>query len=796
MRGSQVFKHILLATAIASGSASSALALPQTRVEAGGIDVPTQDLGRALVTLSSISGRNILFDPSVVANKRSAAVRDARSFEQALNTMLTGTGLRSAMAVDGSVTIEAGSAAADQDAVILDEVVVTADRPNSFGADLVQVGAFRNARVIDAPLTVNIVTRQMIDSQAAVSLYDVLRNTAGVSRSETNGGTFDSLLIRGIQVDNRNSYKLNGVLPVINLVGLPLENKERVEVLKGVGALYYGFAPPSGIINFVTERADRDVTAFSASINEYGGNEASVDFGRRLSDTFGLRFNGAAGDVENGIDSYDGERSVATLAADWQATEALAFRLDLEYIAKDATEPGSVTLLPAGSPLAPPVVADRITLPPIPDNSVNLGGQNLSTDAEETNVLLRSDLRLSPRFAVTLEGGQSLMTRDRKFSSIRDYDLRPGLATTGMGTLRVTRTEDQRYRNRHVRSEIAGAFPIGPVVNNLVVGASVNWRYQNGRNSTPVTVPQNYFRPLDIDVADPTVFTVSPNNIRDTGVYAMNRAEFGDFQLIAGVRYSDYTSRTTSAAGAVTEFDLSRVTPSIGLIYKPVDTFSIYATYLEGLEEVSPAPNFSANPGAVLSPATSEQYEIGFKGEALTGIVYQVAGFRIERPSAFVDPVDQIYKLAGLARFQGIEASVTGEVTSDLSVYLTGQYLDAQLRTAPQAALVGRTPENTPEWTASLFAEYRPPSLAGLAVGAGLFYVSERPVNSLNQAYIDGYTTYSASVAYTFETVGEGLTVQLTGDNLTDEDYWAGAGGNVLATGVPRQIKLTLRFAL
>ncbi len=784
-------KPLLFASALGLASLVAPSAMAQTPSAAALIDIPAQDLGRALVTLSEVSSRNILFDPRVVVGKRSVPVRDARSFEQALDVMIAGSGLRSRIGTDGSATVEPDDgpgATADQEAVTLDEIVVTADRPDSFGADLVQVGTFRNARVIDAPPPVNILTRELLDAQAATSLYDALRNTAGVSRSETNGGTFDSLLIRGIQVDNRNSYKLNGVLPVINLVGLPLENKERVEVLKGVGALYYGFAPPSGIINFVTERADRDVTSFAASINEYGGNEVSIDFGRRLSDTFGLRVNAVVGDVENGIDNYDGERSLATLAADWQATEALSFTLDVEQIAKNATEPGSVTLLAA--------VDGRIPLPPIPDNDVNLGGQNLATDAEETNVLLRSDLRLSPTLALTLEGGQSLMTRDRKFSSIRDYELRPNLPTTGDGTLRVTRTEGQRYRNRHVRAEAATAFSTGPVTSNLVAGVSVNWRYQNGRSSTPVNVSQNYFNPVDVDVPDPTVFTVSPNDIRDTGVYLMNRAEVGPFQLIAGLRYSDYVSRTTSGAGAVTEFDFSRITPSVGLIYGLGANTRVYATYLEGLEEVSPAPNFSANAGAVLSPATSEQYELGLKGEILTGVVYQVAAFRIERPSAFVDPADQIYKLAGLARFQGVEASITGEVTPDVSVYLSGQYLDAEIRTAAQAALVGKTPENTPEWTASLFAEYRPPSLAGLAVGAGVFYVSDRPVNSLNQAEIDGYTTYSASLAYTFETVAQGLTVQLTGDNLTNEDYWAGAGGNVLATGVPRQIKLTLRLAL
>ena len=142
----------------------------------------------------------------------------------------------------------------------VDEIVVTADRRGGFGADLVQVGTFRGARLIDVPLTVNVVPRELLRAQAAQSVYDALRNTAGVSRAQLNGATYDNVAIRGILVENRTSYRLNGMLPVINLVDLPVENKDRVEVLKGVGALYYGFAPPSGIVNLVPKRADRDVT--------------------------------------------------------------------------------------------------------------------------------------------------------------------------------------------------------------------------------------------------------------------------------------------------------------------------------------------------------------------------------------------------------------------------------------------------------------------------------------------------------------------------------------------------------
>lgn len=45
----------------------------------------------------------------------------------------------------------------------------------------------------------------------------------------------------------RTNYRLNGALQIINLGPIPIENKQRVELLKGVSALYYGISMPSGI---------------------------------------------------------------------------------------------------------------------------------------------------------------------------------------------------------------------------------------------------------------------------------------------------------------------------------------------------------------------------------------------------------------------------------------------------------------------------------------------------------------------------------------------------------------------
>ena len=457
-------------------------------------------------------------------------------------------------------------------------------------------------------------------------------------------------------------------------------------------------------------------------------------------------------------------------------------RFDAEHVRKDVTEPSALQLLPAAQGF----------IPDIPDPELNFGGQQLRYDAWATNLLGRVDWRIARQWALTVEGGQAITERDRNFSQLENYG-----GPTGDGTLRVFRTRDQRYRNRNARAELAGVVATGPVVHNLIAGVTSNWRFQNGRNSTTLTVAQNFFNPRDVAVPEPTIFTTAPLHIRDLGAYLVDRAVLGPVELLGGVRYSDYKSRSVATNGAVTRFALDRWTPSVGLIVKPADKVSVYATYLEGLEEGGTAPLNNANGGQVLAPAVSKQYEAGIKGELFKGTVLQLAGFQIDRPFAFTDPADNVFKLAGASRYRGIEGSLTGEISRQLSVYASGQYLDAEVRRSNIAAVVGNTPENTPEWTASLYAEYRPDMLPGFAVGGGAFYVGERAVNALNQAFVDGYTTFSASLRYTFENVGkDGLTLQLNADNLTNERYWSTAGNNLLGVGAPRQLKLTARIGL
>src|SRR5687768_4196039 len=81
-------------------------------------------------------------------------------------------------------TMAAGQAATPPAVESLPEVSVTG---RSFGAHLVQVGAFRDQDPLDVPLTNNVVTREVLDAQGVRTLFGALRNTAGVTRSQLSG---------------------------------------------------------------------------------------------------------------------------------------------------------------------------------------------------------------------------------------------------------------------------------------------------------------------------------------------------------------------------------------------------------------------------------------------------------------------------------------------------------------------------------------------------------------------------------------------------------------------------------
>ena len=163
----------------------------------------------------------------------------------------------------------------------------------------VQVTASRAAETVDQTLAdVSVVTREEIDASVARDVYDLLRLEAGVDLYRTGGaGQQTSLFLRGSN-SNQVLVLIDGVRAGAATTGafafeqLPLDAIERIEIVRGPRASYWGSDALGGVIQIFTRRLEgarvalaygsyRDADG-SAGIGHWeGANGYSVQVGAR-----------------------------------------------------------------------------------------------------------------------------------------------------------------------------------------------------------------------------------------------------------------------------------------------------------------------------------------------------------------------------------------------------------------------------------------------------------------------------------------------------------------------------------
>ncbi|MFP5475230.1 MAG: TonB-dependent siderophore receptor [Gammaproteobacteria bacterium] len=673
----------------------------------------------------------------------------------------------------------------------LDTVDVRADRSNGFVANTVEAGTFRGGQLMDVPATVNAVTSAVIELQAADSVYDVLRNTAGVTRQQNGGDTFDQLVIRGIGVENRTNYRLNGSLAIPNISEIPMENKERVEVLKGASALYYGFTSPAGIVNFVTKRAGATpVTSVGVKVDDHGGAQGLVDIGRRFGadDQFGVRINAAGGSLGSAIGGVDGNRQMQSLAFDWRVNSQLTLKADIEHYQKRIVEQAGIA--------RPAAVNGVITLPALPDPTRLLGPTWAPFSAEVTNTQLRADYSINSDWALMVEAGRSDAERDRGLATFSNYNV-----TTGRG--RITGTvQHLEQTSQLLRTELFGTFQTGSLQHELTLGVARADKSQAplyNRSYGSASTVQYLYAPLPIAPLALSSRTLVPTNgfqdSSDLGLYALDRIVISpEWQLVAGVRHTRYQSvQGASTTLPVIAYDVDKTSPLLALTHKFTPDLAVYGSYAQGVEEGEAAPAGTTNQNQRLAPGVSKQKELGLRWQAPTGTMFSAAVFDIDRPGTYTNSANTFVG-DGRQVFRGLELSAQGQITKQLAWQASGQLLNAAFRDI-NAQYNGKMPENTARKTASLFLSYDIAGVPGLSINGGAYYTGRRPIDDLNQGFIGGYTLFDVGARYVTQLFGRRTQFQLNVENAGDKRYWSAAGTR-LAVGTPRTVKALMKVDL
>src|ERR1700733_4999595 len=175
-------------------------------------------------------------------------------------------------------TTDAAKPAAQQVKPVTTTVVVHGEVMDDYLPDSVSVGTLDSATLKETPLSATVVTRDLLNDQAARLLSDVVKNDASIGEDYAPVGYYGDYEIRGFPIDLATGLEING-MTIAGEQDVPLEGMERVEFLKGIAGVESGVASAGGLINFVTKRP-ATVQAMDLATDHRGTAYAAVDLGR------------------------------------------------------------------------------------------------------------------------------------------------------------------------------------------------------------------------------------------------------------------------------------------------------------------------------------------------------------------------------------------------------------------------------------------------------------------------------------------------------------------------------------
>ncbi len=704
-------------------------------------------------------------------------------------------------AASAAPTVHAQSAAPQR----VEPVTVTAKSAPILDAENADVGGF-NAPLAKTPQSITVIGADLLASTGTQTLSQVLKLDASLADAYNTTGYIESLSIRGFLLDQASNFRRNG-LATSNYAPIALENKERVEILKGVAGMQSGVSAPGGLVNYVTKvPLNASFTTATIGMDERGSAKAHVDANTRWG-SVGVRLNVAAERLHTPFDHADGSRQFVSLALATALSSQTSVSADFEYHRKSQPSVPGLGLLDA--------TGDGVgdTLPTRINPRLNLNNQSWSLPFQATTTT--AEIAVNHRFNADWQGRVSANAQQSRIndriafpdgcSNALNY-VYPGLCANGDVDVYDFRSEGEKRKVSSWDAHVDGKFSAAGVQHWVRFGFS-------GRslsNDLPPLQAYNYVGSTNIYTpvalpSDATALDLNTNSReRAFESYASLQSNLtASVQSFAGVRVSRLNRSSERSDGSqAVAYGQTVTTPWAGLSWSPSASTMLYASWGQGAElEVVPnrASKFT-NYGQSLPALKSDQTEVGVKWQANARVLVTAALFNIEKPYA-----DDVYtsalptRAAGgkEARHRGVELTTTGRVSDALSVQTSVTVLDAKFTKAVDPSLVGQRVTNVPRTKASVFADYKVSALPGFALNVLATYENGKPVTPDGSVTLPRAWQLDAGLRYQTKLVGKATLWRLSIENLTNRTYWREAptqdwGGIYLFPSTPRTTRLSM----
>jgi len=687
---------------------------------------------------------------------------------------------------------------------VLEGITVTAKHGPVLDADNAAVGGF-NTLLAKTPQSVTVIGTDLLSGTATQSLSQALKLDASLSDAYNTTGFLESLSVRGFLLDQTSNFRRNG-LATSNYAPIALENKERVEVLKGVAGMQTGVSAPGGLVNYVTKVPQKEAfTTASFGADGNGSSKVQLDANRMLGNV-GVRLNVATENLRSHFERADGSRQFVSLALATALTPQTSVSADLEYHRKSQPSVPGLGLLDSNGD----GVGDR--LPSVINPRLNLNNQSWSLPFQATTT--SAGLALNHRFNADWQTRAAINTQRSRINDRIAFpdgcgSVYPGLCANGDVDLYDYRSDDQQRKLLSWDAHLDGKFAAAGMQHSARFGlagheASADLQPRQAYNYVGTT---NIYTPIALP-ADPRLTDRTTNNReRSVQAYAsISSALTSSLQSFVGLRTSSMhrSSERSSNGSRAVSYDQTITTPWAALAWSPTDRLMTYVSWGQGVElEVVPnrADRF-ANNGQALPALKSEQTEVGLKWQANARLLFTAAVFNISKP--FADDVASgtgglPTRVAGAktARHRGLELALSGRVDKALSLQLSAMALDARYTAAVEPKLVGQRVTNVPRLKTSMFADYKIGALPGLALNALASYESGKTATADGSVKLPGAWQLDVGASYQQRLAGKTALWRVNVENLANRIDWREApttswGGIYLFPSTPRTLRASV----
>lgn len=665
----------------------------------------------------------------------------------------------------GCASVAPAHAAEPTDTLIVEqpEVVVSATRTPR--------------RTSDVPGQVSVITGAELRRRGARTVAEALQDIVGLDTGEgsDNGSRLPNIGMWGLKEFDALLFTLDGV-PVggpfnPSLSQLPIEDVERIEILKGPQGTMYGVSAFAGMISvFTTDpRAGGEVAMGGGSFESLNGR---ASWGRTFDHDRTLRLTGAISRAEGWQDRTEGESFRGGAALGLPLGRG---RLMLNLAAsKDEQDWGSPLPFDAGA-LVPGFVIDR---------NYAVGG------AEVGHEVLAGTARLSWPIGERhrLENTLGLTTDAQDY--LRSFPGEIAGDTLESEALELEPKEASLYEDLRLVWNLDAGGP-----HELVTGAAVTWGETKGEG-----------REFDFD----QLLSAYPAIPDAEDIPSAEDRGFEDQRTFLGLYAHDSwtpTRRLTLSGGArldavreelETEADLpsgpvpvaderedTAVSGDVGALVRllpeggsgTLQALNLYGGWRHAFKPA--APNLAeAEAAEILEPERTDSWEIGAKARALEGVSIDVAYFDMTFRNLVVSILGSgggpELTNAGEERFKGFEAAVhcAPKALAGGSIDVGYAHHDARFVdftfVTPDGEfrdVSGKHLELVPRELVSARLNLRLP--AGLGAWGALRYQGERPFNRRNTFFAEAFTEWDAGGSYE----RDHWRASVVGRNLSDDRH-------------------------